>query len=83
MLKLAKLLTIVSFITLSAGAFASEKAYSGMKFFEVKKDLWVYGVHQPLEITEEVQRAEGTPEISEAYPEELMHALDKLEEAKI
>ena len=65
MLRLAKLLTIVSFMTLFSSAFASEKAYSGMKFFEVKKDLWVYGVNQPLEITDEIQKAVGLPEVSE------------------
>ncbi len=83
MLKLAKLLTIVSIITFSLSLKASENAYQGIKFFEVKKDLWVYGVNQPLEITEEVEKVEGHPEISEAYPEELIHALDRLEEAKI
>lgn len=83
MTKMAKLLTIVAIFTFSLGVNASENAYSGVKFFEVKKDLWVYGVNQPIEIKEEVQKVEGSTEISEAYPEELIHALDKLEEAKI
>jgi hypothetical protein len=83
MLKLAKLLTVVSILTFSLGTYAQDNAYSGIKFFEVKKDLWVYGLDQPLEITEEVEKVEGHPEISEAYPEELIHALDRLDEAKI
>ncbi|MCO4792432.1 MAG: hypothetical protein KC493_01875 [Bacteriovoracaceae bacterium] len=79
MFKLAKIFTLVLIMTASAQALAQNEMKT-VKFFEVKKELWVYGVGQLPEINEEMESEKAEPQISEAYPEELLHALESLEE---